>query len=158
ADAVHEDDLRQPEDGSVVPQVDAGDWRRFELTEVVEIRLRGDVLRRQKVEQPVKRRRGDIPRRFQAVAVAKLRTADAPAVQMELFAGRICPHLDLELRQPSPQLFAVQSAERHAGQLDLEAAAVGQEAVHKHLAGVAQADAVGRFVQRAGQYQAPEAV
>ena len=62
------------------------------------------------------------------------------------------------LVEPVAEFVAVESAERHGRQFDLEAAPVAEEAVHEDLAGVAEADAVGRLVEGAGEHEAPEAV
>ncbi len=55
--------------------------------------------------------------------------------------------LDAVAREPAGQLVAVEPAERHRRHLDLEAAAMRQEAVDEYLAGIAQADAVGSLVE-----------
>src|SRR5262245_47925625 len=60
--------------------------------------------------------------------------------------------------QPFLQFVAIKSSEGHGRHFDFEAAPMTQEAIHENFARITQSDAVRRFVERAHQHQAPEAV
>src|SRR5437764_14329049 len=62
------------------------------------------------------------------------------------------------MMEPVKQSLAIQATQRHDGQFELEAASMAQQAVDEYLPRVAQTDAFGRFVERAGEHQSPEAL
>src|SRR5579875_3293511 len=64
---------------------------------------------------------------------------------------------DAVARQPSLQFLAVEPAQRHARQFDLEGAAVAEKTFDEDFACITQTDAIERFVEGAGENDPPEA-
>src|SRR5439155_24126230 len=152
ADTVYQYDVWQLHYGPVVPDVYAGDRRRFHLPEIAKVRMGRHNFRGQQIEQPIKRHRRNVPVRVQALTAAQLDAFDALAHDPERPCSAVKSQLDAVAFQPTLQLFSIKSAEWYLRDLKLEAAPVPQKPVPEYLPGVAEADPVRRLVQIAGQH------
>jgi hypothetical protein len=69
--------MRQIEDKAVEPEVNAGDGRDLELTQVAEAIEAFDDVGGEQIEQSIEGHRGDVPIGVQDAAIAQLQACDA---------------------------------------------------------------------------------
>ncbi len=127
----------------------ARDRRRFQIPQVAEIRLLLDDLTRHQIEQALERHRREIPVGRDCVALPKVESGYPISLHDQFPSAAPQLQIDPLFAQPADQLIAIEPAKRHHGDFDLEAARMFHETLDEHLARVAQADKVGRFVEGA---------
>src|SRR6516165_9154523 len=112
----------------------------------------------QQIEQALERHRREIPVCRDCIALPKADTGYVISPHDQTSSAAQQLQIDPVIAQPADQLIAIEPAQRHYGDFDLEAARMFHEALDKHLARVAQADPIRRFVEGANQHKAPEAI
>src|SRR5665213_2590629 len=117
-----------------------------------------DDLRRQQVEQPVERHGGDITSGVDPGAVAQFQPPHSAVTNVDRADGVVEQDTDAALLKPALKFTAVQAVKWDGRQFDFKAARMAHKAIYEDLASVTEADAVARFVQGAGEDDAPKAV